>query len=74
MDICACGKQIKTEEDTRRGCCFACHVKGIRFGFSGGREAFSSGPTIREQQRYYEDSDAFKQGKIEKVPARAELI
>jgi hypothetical protein len=35
---------------------------------------FKNPETIREQQRYYEDSNAFKQGKITKVPDRAELI
>lgn len=73
MNLCECGKQLKSENDTKRGCCFGCHCKSIRLGFVGGQEEFH-GPTIRERQRYYEDSDAFKQGKIEKVPARKELI
>jgi hypothetical protein len=73
MNNCICGNSITSENDLKRGLCFACHLKGVRLGFSHGREVFS-GPTIREQQRYYEDSPAFKAGKIEKIPARAELI
>lgn len=73
MGNCDCGNQFKTESDAKRGLCFGCHVRGIRFGFTYGKEDFH-GPTVRERQRYYEDSDAFKQGKIEKVPARRELI
>jgi hypothetical protein len=73
MDLCTCGKELKTENDLTRGFCFGCHVKTVRLGFVNGQEEFH-GPTIRERQRYYEDSDAFKQGKIEKVPARKELI
>lgn len=70
---CICQNPITSENDLKRGLCFACHLKGVRLGFSNGREEFS-GPTIRERQRYYEDSPAFKEGRITKVPARAELI
>jgi len=68
---CTCGKTIDSENDLKRGLCFACHLKGIRIGMTS---QFKNTETIREQQRYYEDSNAFKQGKISKVPDRAELI
>lgn len=68
-----CGKTLATEQDIARERCFGCHVKTVRLGFTYGKENFH-GPTEREQQRYYEDSKAFKEGKIEKIPARAELI
>jgi hypothetical protein len=73
MEYCACKKELKSENDLKRGYCFGCHCKTVRLGYVDGKENFH-GPTIRERQRYYEDSDAFKQGKIEKVPTRAELI
>jgi hypothetical protein len=73
MNTCECGKQLKSEMDISRGYCFACHVKTVRLGFVEGKDKFH-GPTIRERQRYYEDSNAFKRGEIEKVPARKELI
>jgi len=77
MVLCTCGRQLKSEADHGRGYCFHCHVNSISFGFRGaelGKSNWNNGPTIREIQRSYEDSDAFKQGKIEKVPARKELI
>ncbi len=70
---CDCGRALESENDIKRGFCFGCHVKSVRLGFRYGKENWQ-GPTIREQQRYYEDSQAFKDGKISKVPARAELI
>ncbi len=70
---CDCGNVLTTENDLKRGYCFGCHVKSIRLGFKHGKENFH-GPTIREQQRFYEDSQKFKDGKITKVPDRAELI
>jgi hypothetical protein len=73
MAVCACGREIQTENDIKRGVCFACHIKGVRLGFTYGKKVFH-GPTEREQQRFYEDSKAFKEGRIEKVPSRAELI
>jgi hypothetical protein len=73
MHCSSCNRQIDSENDRRRGICFACHVKTIRLGFRHGKDNWN-GPTEREIQRSYEESDAFKQGKIEKVPARAELI
>ena len=74
MENCLCGNPIKTEQDAKRGICFRCHVKGLEFGFAGGRDAFSNGPTNAEQHRYYRESKAFKEGRIEKVPDRKELI
>ena len=73
---CACGKELKTENDLNRGHCFHCHVKTVTFGFRGASEGKSNwnGPTIREIQKSYEDTPEFKSGKISKVPARAELI
>ncbi len=73
MHCSSCNRVIDSENDLRRGVCFACHVKTIRLGFRHGLETWR-GPTVREIQRSYEESDAFKQGKIEKVPARKELI
>ena len=68
---CTCGKPIESENDLRRGCCFGCHVRGLKFVTP---MSFKNPQTIREQQRYYEESKAFKEGKISKVPDRAELI
>jgi cytochrome c5 len=45
-----CGKH-KDEQVQRRGeICFACHIKGVRLGFTYGKEDFH-GPTIAERQR-----------------------
>ena len=71
MTNCTCGKPIASENDLKRGLCFACHIKGVKLGVPN---TFKAAQTIREQQRYYEDSNAFKSGKITKVPERAELI
>lgn len=67
---------LVTENDRKRGSCFGCHVKGVSFGFKGAAMGRSNwnGPTVREVQKSYEESDLMKQGKIEKVPARKELI
>ena len=73
MHCSSCGVQIGQENEIKRGVCFKCHVKTIRLGFVNGKEEFH-GPTVRERQRYYEDSDAFKRGDIEKVSARKEFI
>lgn len=73
MINCTCGNQLASENDIKRGTCFACHVRTVRLGYTYGKEDFH-GPTVRERQRVYEDSQAFKEGKISKVPARAELI
>lgn len=68
---CTCGKPIESENDLKRGICFACHIQNVKIGIPG---TFKNEQTIREQQRYYEDSNSFKSGKITKVPERAELI
>lgn len=73
MHCSSCSKEIHEENDLKRGLCFGCHVKGVRLGFTHGLTNWR-GPTEREIQRSYENSDAFKQGKIEKVPVRKELI
>lgn len=76
MNLCECGRNLKTEADLGRGYCFHCHVSSVTFGFRGvtqGKSAWNDS-TIRETQRYYEDLPAFKEGKIEKVPERKELI
>jgi len=49
-----CSKTFQFDVLPRRGAvCFACHLKGIRLGFSHGKEDFH-GPTIRERQRQQE--------------------
>lgn len=73
MHCSGCSKHLSEENDLKRGYCFRCHCKTIRLGFTYGKENFH-GPTEREIQRSYEESDAFKQGRIEKIPARKELI
>lgn len=76
MNCTSCNKDLDTDNDQKRELCFSCHVKSIRFGFvsvSHGRSSFHDS-TIRETQRFYEDSPAFKEGRISKVPARQELI
>jgi hypothetical protein len=73
MHCSSCLKPIEGENEIKRQSCFKCHLKSVRLGFVNGKESFH-GETIRERQRYYEDSPAFKEGKIEKVSTRAELI
>lgn len=71
MKCSNCGAELKTEQDQKRGICFKCHVKGIKFGFRGveyGQKAWNNS-TIRETQRMYEAMPG-----VEKVPARRELI
>jgi len=66
-----CSDNLKTQNDEKRGICFKCHVKGIKFGFKSveyGQKAWNNS-TIRETQRMYESMPG-----VEKVPARAELI
>lgn len=76
MQCTSCSKELKTENDLNREICFRCHVKGVSFGFRGAEIGQSSwnNTTIREVQKSYEESDAFKQGKITKVSSRKELI
>ena len=51
MFLCEdCGKSVVLDMIPRRGkICFGCHLKGIRLGFSHGKEDFH-GPTIKERQ------------------------
>jgi len=49
-----CAKVFQFDVLPRRGAvCFACHLKGIRLGFTHGKQDFH-GPTIRERQREQE--------------------
>jgi len=71
MKCSNCGAELKTEQDQKRGICFKCHVKGIRFGFRAveyGQKAWNNS-TIRETQRMYEAMP-----NVEKVSTRKELI
>jgi len=70
MQCETCEKPIDSENDLKRGLCFACHLGGLRFGFG---PQFKNPMTIREQQRQMESSKDFKDGKIEPIPARAIL-
>lgn len=71
MQCSLCRAELKTENDQKRGICFKCHVKGIKFGFRGVEYGQSNwnNSTIRETQKYYESMPG-----VEKVPARKELI
>jgi hypothetical protein len=54
----------------RRGkICFGCHIKGIRLGFSHGKEDFH-GPTIKERQQHQEKQAADAGIKAEPVGQR----
>ena len=45
-----CSTDFYTPELPRRGAiCFKCHIKGIHFGFTYGKQDFH-GPTIKERQ------------------------
>ena len=71
MKCSNCGAELTTEQDQKRGICFKCHVKGIRFGFRAveyGQKAWNNS-TIRETQRMYEAMP-----NVEKVSTRKELI
>lgn len=71
MKCSSCGAELKTDNDKKRGICFKCHVKGIKFGFRAveyGQKAWNNS-TIRETQKMYESMPG-----VEKVPARKELI
>ena len=66
--------KVVTENDLRRGTCFACHLKGVSFGFRGvsyGRSSWND-TTLREVHSSHEKG--LREGKIEKVSARKELI
>jgi len=71
MNCSICGKPLETDNDVKRGICFSCHVKGIRFGFkaTGYGQDVWNGPTVREVQRYYEAMP-----NVEKISTRKELI
>lgn len=78
MHCPSCQREIDpnmvTENDRRRGSCFACHVKGIKFGFRGvsyGRQSWNES-TLKEVHASHEKG--LREGKIEKVSARKELI
>jgi len=64
-------QRISEENDIKRGICFSCHIKGIKFGFRGasyGKSTWND-TTIRETQRMYEAMP-----NVEKVSSRKELI
>jgi hypothetical protein len=66
-----CGAELKTEQDKKRGICFKCHIKEIKFGFRAveyGQKAWNNS-TIRETQRMYEAIPG-----VEKMSTRKELI
>jgi hypothetical protein len=65
-----CGELFTFDVLPRRGAvCFRCHIKGIRLGYTHGKEDFH-GPTIRERQREIEASNAAKGNSIEPVGKR----
>ncbi len=71
MHCLDCSKEISEENDIKRGICFSCHIKGIKFGFRGasyGKSTWND-TTIRETQRMYEAMP-----NVEKVSSRKELI
>lgn len=71
MQCSICGADLVTEQDQKRGICFRCHVKGIKFGFRSveyGQKAWNNS-TIRETQKMYESMPG-----VEKVSSRKELI
>jgi len=53
----------------RGSVCFKCHLKGIRIGFTHGKESFS-GPTIGELQRKTVSDAAAKGIKAEPIGSR----
>jgi hypothetical protein len=71
MQCTNCSKELKSENDLKREICFACHVKGIRFGFVGVEYGQSSwnNSTIKETQDMYA-----KMPNVEKISTRKELI
>lgn len=65
-----CGDVFTFDVLPRRGAvCFRCHLKGIRMGFTHGKEDFH-GPTVRERQREMVESNAAKGNSIEPVGKR----
>ena len=52
--ICTtCSTPCEIPDDAFRTQCFPCHLKGIRLGFTYGKEDFH-GPTVRERQKAHE--------------------
>jgi len=71
MHCSICEADLVTEQDQKRGICFACHVKGVTFSFVGaqyGKKNWNTS-TIRETQKMYESMPG-----VEKVSTRKELI
>jgi hypothetical protein len=71
MQCTNCSREILEENDVKRGICFRCHVKGIRFGFVGveyGQKAWNNS-TIKETQEMYKNMPG-----VEKISTRKELI
>jgi hypothetical protein len=71
MECSLCKTDLKTEQDQKRKICFACHVKGIAFTFTGaqyGQKVWNTS-TIKEAQKMYENMPG-----VEKVSSRKELI
>lgn len=48
-----CGEPWTFDMKPRRTECFRCHLRGIRIGFTHGKEDFH-GPTVRERQKAQE--------------------
>jgi len=71
IECSSCNADLKTENDHKRGICFRCHVKGIKFGFRAvgyGQKEWNKS-TIKETQRMYENMPG-----VEKISTRKELI
>jgi len=65
-----CGELFSFDVMPRRGAvCFRCHIAGIRFGYTYGKQDFH-GPTITERQRQIETTNAAKGNTIEPVGSR----
>ena len=71
MQCSICKADLVTEQDQKRGICFACHVKGVTFNFVGAQYGKSNwnSSTIKETQKMYEAMP-----NVEKVSSRKELI
>lgn len=71
MQCNSCNSDLATEQDQKRGVCFKCHLKGIRFNFVGAQYGKSNWntKTIKETQDMYANMP-----NVEKVSTRKELI